>query len=508
VFLVDPAQYGAVLDQCQDQFDAGRLAFLKNDVDMAFVEHPGRPLRVHKARHGLEASRDQAVRGVVQDAAGFVAEGLQEGIGHTACGFLLGRTLTFMVEQQKAKTVASWQPRLLAPDLATWAKIAEESAWSKSDTRTSELVLLSAARFTTEQRVKAWAICHYLLHWRPDLLHELDASPVKETPSTTQGVPPTRVIRTAPEVEAEFLTRTGLSLPKIDHEWREFWGRNAELRAAMVTDPIPAEKSPERPAKLRARSVVDALNTARAAAMRGPAGFVVAQGPEVATVVKFDEQLNKAEAERKKKPKENIALPVAPACIGRTVLWSRQKDAAAAVAEWLARPTSRDALLHPGRDLFGAATAVNTTVLDVSLPAMPTRTGLPSCWPRYGQKAVAAAVPAAALGPRALAALTAAGKAGETVGTAMSLHFARAIAPAELAKVGCRVWVGTQELPGVVVYYAAVEGADDGDSADGLVAFVPFAPLPAQALVEVIWDLPVGDLPKDERFPKVVFSVQ
>jgi hypothetical protein len=513
VFLVDPDQYGAVLDQCQDQFDASRLAFLKKDVDQAFVEHPGKPLRLHKAHLGIEASRDQAVRGVVQDAVGLYTEGLYEGIGHTACGFLFGRTLTFLVEQQKAKTVASWQPRLLAPDLATWMKIAEESAWSKSDTRTSELVLLSAARFTTEQRVKAWAICHYLLHWRPDLLHELDASPVREIPGAAAGAQPTKVMRTAPEVEAEFLRRTTLSLPKIDHDWREFWGRSAQLREAMVADPIPAEKSPERPAKLRARSIVDAVNVARAAAMRGPAGFVVAQGPEVATVVTFDEQLNKAEVDRKKKPKETIALPVAPGCNDRTVLWSRQKDATAAVAEWLLRPTVRDALLHPGRDLFGAATAANTTVLDIALPAMPTRSGLPLCWPRHGQKDVPAAAPGSALGPRALAALAAAGKPVDTVGTPLSLHFARAIAPADLAKIECRVYVGTQEVTGVLVRYdaPAVAGdaaADDGDTADGLVAFVPFAPLPAKALVEVMWALPASYLPKDENFPAVKFTVQ
>lgn len=494
VFVRDPAQYVAILRQCADQFDAARLAFLENEVHQAFLSHGDQLLRVHKAVLGLDAARDQAVRGIVQDVLGLRAEGLVEGIGHAACGFLLGRTLTFLVEQQKAQTVASWQPRTLAPDLAVWQQIAEESAWAKSDTRTSELVLLSAARFTTEQRVKAWAMCHYLVHWRPDLLHELDQSQNKD-------------IRTPPDVEAAFQKRTALDLAKVDHDWREFWGRGAELRKAMAADPIPDEKSPERPARLRARSVVDAVNAARAAALRGPAGFFVASGPDVLAAMQYDEQLGKAEAEAIKKPKEAPPLPVAPAAIGRTVLWSRLKDPSAAVADWLVRPVWRDALVHPGRELFGGATYGNACVLDLAVPAMATKRGLPQCWPRQGQRAVPASAVVAGLGPRAVAALAGSGKKpADTVGMPVSLHFARAIDPAELGKVGCRVWVGNHEIPGAMVVYGG--GAEDGDQADGLVAFVPLVPLPAKERVEVIWELPGGYLGKDERFPTVAFSVQ
>ncbi|MGB3969698.1 MAG: hypothetical protein WBO45_23385 [Planctomycetota bacterium] len=495
VFVHQPAQYAAILDQCASQFEAARLQFLKGEVDQAFVEHGGRQLRLHKAHLGIEASRDQAVRGVVQDAVGVYTEGLYEGLGHAACGFLFGRTLTFLVEQQKAKTVASFQPRMLAPDMATWMKIAEESAWAKSDTRTSELVLLSAARFTTEQRVKAWAMCHYLMHWRPDLLHQLDQSQNKD-------------IRTPPEVETEFMRRTTVDLRKVDHDWREFWGRGGELRKAMAAEVVPAdEKAPDRAPKLRARSVVDAVNAARAAAMRGPAGFFVTASADVATAIKFDEQLGKAEAERSKKPKENIALPAAPACIGRTVLWSRQQEPVAAVAEWLLRPSARDLLLHPGRELFGGSTCPSVCVLDAALPGLPTTTGLPLCWPRDGQRDVPASVAVSALGPRAIAALVAAGKQpSDTVGIPVSLHFARAIDPAVLAKVGCRVWSGNHELVVVPVVYGG--GADDGDGADGVVAFVPLVALPAKSRVEVTWELPPGFLGKDETFPIVGFAVQ
>lgn len=494
VFLHDAGHYGAVLDQCADQFDAQRLQFLKNDVDQAFVETPTGSLRVHKAHLGLDASRDQAVRGVMQDVTGVFAEGLIEGIGHAACGFLFGRTLTFLVEQQKEQTMASWKPRALAPDLATWMQIAEESAWSKSDTRTSELVLLSAARFTAEQRVKAWAICHYLMHWRPELLGELDVSQTKD-------------IRTPPDVEREFLRRTQVELPKVDHDWREFWARGGELRKAMAIEPIPDEKAPDRAGKLRARSLVDAVNGARAAAYSGPAGFFVAAGPDVAATQKYDEQLVRAESERKKKPKENIPSPVPPACLGRTVLWSRHKDPGEAVAAWLRNPVQRELVVHPGRELYGASLYAGAWLLDVAVAAVPTRQGPPLAWPRQGQREVAGSAPAAELGQRLAAALATAGKTTtDVVGMPLSLHFLRPMPAPVLAKIGCRVFVGTQGQPGVLVVLAGDDAG--GESAEGCLAFVPLAPLPAGSEVEVQWELPAELLGKDETFPPIQFTVK
>ncbi len=494
VFVHSFEVYAAMLDLCADQFDAARLAFLKTDVDQAFVQYEKQDLRLHKAHLGLDASRDQVVRGVVQDAAGITTDGLNEGLGHAACGFLFGRTLTFLLEQSKERTEAVSTKKTLAPDLAVWQQIAEESAWSKSDTRTSELVLLSAARFTTEQRVKAWAICHYLLHWRPELLHELDQS---QTPA----------IKSAPEVEAEFLRRTQADLPKIDAEWREFWGRSVELRKAMLVDPVPDEKAPDRAAKVRARSLVDALNAQRAAASIGPCGFCVAIGPDVLATQKYDEQLTKAESDRKKKPKELIPLPTAPAAIGTTVLWSRQKEATAAMATWLCNPAQRDVLLHPGRELFGASVYAGAWVLDVAAPALATRTGLPMCWPHHQQSGVVGSAVVGDLGTRAMAVLAAAGKQPtDTVGVPLTLHFARAITPMLLAGVSCRVYAGSQGVPGVLVTYAAA--ANETEVADGCVAFVPLAPLASGAEIEVLWELPTDFLGKNERFPSMSFTVK
>jgi tetratricopeptide (TPR) repeat protein len=517
VFLHDVAAYAAVLDRCAAQFDAERLRFLKEDVDQAFVEHGERSLRLHKARLGLEASRDQAVRGVVQDAVGVTCDGLWEGIGHAACGFLFGRTLTFLLEQRKERTAASWTQKLLVPDLAVWQQIAEESAWAKSDTRIGELVLLSAARFTTEQRVKAWAICHWFCHTQPELVLELDRSRTKD-------------INTPPAVETEFTRRTTRQLPQIDHQWREFWARGGPLRAAIARDPLPAEPNDaaappagaakdqrakaaaaERQGKLLARALVDAICAQRAAAQVGPLGFHWGERAELLAVRSHDAELRKVEQLRKKKPKETFADPVPPPDFGRSVLWARDGEPLAVVAAWWQRPVWRDALLHPGRDLVSVLAGGPPWAIDLVLPAQPTRSGPPLCWPADGQTGIPAAVPAAALGPRALTALQAAGVAADAmVGTALTLHFLRPLTADQRAAVTCTAWLGDAGVPLVRVDHEpnGTEADADHDHAPGCITFVPGKPWPAGRGVEVRWGLPPGVLGKDESYPAIRFTAQ
>jgi hypothetical protein len=492
VFVHTQAAYHAVLDQCASQFDAGRLAFLKNDVEQAFVEHRGVQWRLYSAVQGRDVDLDQTVRAVVQDASGIQTDGLWEGIGHAACGFLFGRTLTFLLEQQTQRTSASSTSTMLSPDLDTWRQIAEASAWARSDSRTSELVLLSAARFLNEQRVKAWAISDYLLHWRPEWLLELD-----RCRSAT--------IRTPPEIEAEFLRRTQYELPRIDHEWREFWAKGKDLRAAMAKDPLQDEKGADRGRRERARSLVDAVDAARAAAWRGPVGFYVGDSQDVEQVRGYHDRLQKAQALQKRKPKEVIPMPEPPAALGTTVYWSGLATGDDAVRAWLLQPAKRDALLHPGRSLLGSALTADEWMLEVLEPAQPTLRGEPSCWPRAGQVAPCGGAPLADLGERAAAALQAAGRApGDTVGLPISLHFARAVDRPVLDAVRCRVFVQNVPVDGAMVVYGGDEATD---GADGCVAFVPFARLPAGAAVEVLWELPAEVQASNARFPAVTFRV-
>lgn len=492
VFVASEADYKKVLEQCADQFDPGRLAFLRDQVDMAFLRSGDRDVRFVKTNGGDAEALDQAVRGVAQDALGITTDGLWEGVGHAVCGFFFGRTLTFLLEQQDAKTVASFTQKLLVPDMQVWRQIAEQSAWAKSDSPTSTLVLLSAARFSTEQRVKAWAICDYLWQWRPELLRQLAESQNAE-------------IHTPPQVEAEFLRRTGLVLPQIDQAWRDYWARQDELRATMAADPLGDEQAKDRKQRSAALAVVDAVNAVRAAALRGPVGFYFAEDADTKAALSYGDKLSRAQALQKRKPKADIPLPELPAGIGSTVLWGKGSSHEV-VQQWLSRPEFRDALLHPGRGLLGANCNDDCLVLDVTEAALPVLRGAPLPWPRHAQRDVPAKARGEDLGPLAQAAVAAKGIGADAeVGMPLSLHFARIVAPADLAQIDARVYAAGLRVDGVMVVYAGDESGVA--AASSCVAFVPLAPLAAGSEIEVQWLLPASLVAADEALPTITFTV-
>lgn len=502
VFVKGQGEYAAMLDVCQDQFDEDRFVFLRDSVDMCFLDHDGEPLRVHKGDLGLAVCRDHAVRGVMQDAIGVKAEGLREGIGHAACGFLFGQTLCFMVEQLKDITAASHTTRRLAPDLETWMKIATESAWSKSDTRTSEIALLKASRFTSEQRVKAWAICHYFAHWRPQYIVELDECK-------------TELIRTPPDIEKEFLRRTGYELPRIDSEWRSFWARGAQLRTAMTRDPLPSKKAKNRKAVERSRGLVDAINQVRAEARVGPLGWYLDASPDFVAVRRYEKALAKAEKELKKRIKaakgkkyEPVEFPTLPPSVGKTVLWSRTKQAADVAQEWLRNPVFRNSLLAPGRDLVSVPSDPGGFLVGLADPMQPTKRGEPLIWPRHEQSSVVGQIKVADLDPRAKAAVLKAGIAADAVvGMPLSLHFARKIDNALLLRIGCRLFERNRPVEGVIVHYNE-SGPAGGPIIDGMVVCVPKEPLQSGRVIEARWHAPTEVLGKDVQVAPSAFTVK
>lgn len=484
----DRPTYQRVLDACADQFDASRLAFLKNDVSLAFLDRGGKRVRLDLIADGEEVLVDQAVRGVIQDATMF-EHGLWEGVGHAACGFFFDQTLTFLVEQQQGHTVTEWKPKPLMPDMETWRQIAAESAWARSDTPTGQLVLIHASKFDSEQRVKAWAIADFLFRTRPELLYELNASRTDK-------------IRTPPEVEAEFLRRTRVELPKVDADWRTFWARGQDLRAAMVAEPAGSKDE-----VAAARALCDAINDARVAARRGPIGFHVSHHDDAAAVHRYHALKARAEAELKKNPKAKVTLPEVPAAIGVSVLAHGGTDVAAAVAGWLLQPGARDRLLHPGRQLLGCSPGKQALVVEFAIPQQPTTRGAPLTWPAHGQSAIAPEARIADLGPALAAHFAGKGRPNaDAVGMPLSLHFHRELSADDLRQVGCQVFAGGVELAGELV---CVQG--DGalaEAAAGCFVFVPERPLPAGAELTVAWSVPNGVLPKGEAFPRVVFRTR
>ncbi|MGE3174698.1 MAG: hypothetical protein AB7O97_18845 [Planctomycetota bacterium] len=480
LWTADKPSYQAVLDACADQFDRERLRFLRDDVELAFVESEGAPWRVYALSvGGDEVLLDVTTRGVVQDAANLKAHALWEGIGHATCGILFDRTLSFFVEQQTGNTVTSWKPRPLLPDMATWRQIAAESAWAGNDTPTSRLMLLEGHKFTSEERVKAWAMVDFLLRSRPELLLHLEGS---KAPGVNDPL----------EVEAAFRRRTGLDLGALDDEWRRYWGTGDALRAAMAAPARGADAAVQ-----GARDLVWAIDRARFAAGVPVAGHLLAEGPDTDAAHAWVARLLRHEKDVRKDPKKaDLPPPSPPAVVGSTVLVHRGQDASEAVEQWLRRPTVRDYLLAPGRLFFAAHRGRDALVLDLSQPAAPVTAGLPAPWPRDGQMGIAGDVAVADLGPEFTEALAAAGRtAAARVGTPVSLHFHRPIPAEERIHVACRLHTGNLIRDGVLLFAADL----DGLAAPGCVVFVPLEPLPSGAEVRVVWSVATAVVDPEQR---------
>lgn len=475
VLVPDQDSYAAVVGACADQFDAARRKFLEQDVDFFYPEDGGRSLRCYKIERGEPIVLDLAVRGVVQDALGVTTDGVWEGVGHAFCGFFFDQTLTFMVEQKTAHTVTGWHDKPLLPDMKVWREIAAETAWSKADTPSAQLALLQAARFTNQERVKAWSMVDYLIRRQPDLVLALDRSRTDRA-------------RTQPEVEAEFQRLTQLSLPDLDAEWCDFWAKDKPLRDAIDAEPLGKKDD-----LAAAQALGTAIDDARTAADVGPVGWYVAGGDAVVQAMQYLADCQRAEADGKRNPKQPVELPPWPQALAGKALAHAGKDAAAAVAAWFAIPSSRDLLLHPGRVLIGCSRGKSGFALDLGDPVRPIEKGAPLQYPAAGQQLLPRSARAGDLGLGVAAALHR--QPGDLVGYPLTLHFFRALSPIEQAAVQCRVLDGVHRLDGTVLPLA-----------DGCFAFVAAEPLPSATDLEVTWTLPPRVLAKDEQFPAATFT--
>lgn len=489
VLVSTKADYEKVLNACADQFPPDRLAFLRDQVQLAFLNVGDEVVRCFRTDGRDDFMLDMVVRGVIQDATKLDAHGLWEGIGHAACGFFFDRTLAFLLEQKKEHTVSAWQQKPLLPDMETWRKIAAESAWSRSDTSTSQLMLIHAAKFDTEQRVKSWAMLDYLLRWRPELVASLDASKTEQQ-------------RTPPQVEAEFLRTTNLDLAKLDVDWRDYWAKGKPLRDAILRDP-----KGDKDAVLGALAIADAVNAARVAAQRGPLGFTLADSADAKAALAYLVELARVEETMRKDPGQSLSRPTPPACLGRTILATRASDPATAVARFVANPATRDLLLHPGRTLLPCLAQKDLVLLDLGEPlATPTR-GKPWCWPGNRQVGVPSAILVSDLPPRLQRELAEAGKkATDLVGMPVSAHFARELQPNDVGGCFGRLECEGGELATVRV---CIQGAGSGsEEAPGCMVLVPLQPLPKGKDVTMTWEMPRGVLEREEVFPKTEFRVE
>ena len=475
VWTAERSAYKKILDAAKSEFTPERLRFLQEDVDLAFVQVGSEHQRLYTVAQGTgdDFLQDVTARGVVQDAAGIDLHGLWEGVGHATVGVLFDRTLSFFVEQPQGSTVTSWKPKPLMPDMESWRLIAAESAWAKNDTPTARLVLLQGDKLSNEERVKAWAMCDFMMRTDPGLLLDLAACKTTE-------------VRDPDAVMAAFEKRTGRTLLSIDDAWRSYWGSGQALRKAMAQPPSGKKEEVQ-----DARLLAQAILRARARADACPGGFVLANSAESQSVhayfvakEKWEQEQKRAKAAAKGAPLPPSQPPVPPSAIGATVAVHEGTDADAAVRAWLGDPALRDFLLDPGRSMWAVGKGKHACVLELFHPVEPLKRGTPIVWPVDGAKGI----PSAHAG----------------AGMPVSLHFHRDVDLGLLQQVSCVVRAGGQQVTGslVVLQGEAARGAR------GCVAFVPTSPLPAGEC-EVAWSVPLQLIGgKGATQPKARFVVE
>lgn len=425
---------------------------------------------------GIENSAtvfDFSVRKVAQEYSKLSRDALVEGIGHAVTGMFFGRNLLVMVAQQKKEGTSTGKDksRYELPDMETWKDLARELAFEKGTAPAAHLPLITAAKFTVEERLKAWSFCDYLLRRDPTLMLDLERAAF--------------AAKNDFDVMAAFLDKTKVPLLGIEEDWRVFYtGDSAALTA------IRNKVTPMQAVSKEAPAWIDELNRQRK--LHGAREVVWSADLSAACRQHADYlKLNKGE---RGPDKENTQVPGKPGFsnTGRlfaatAAIAARDKDPKKAMEAWWLLPGYRDVLLDRGLETVGAYAEGALCVFEVVRGRASKSFNETVSFPyanvegRRHKDLLPGAVDVELVGPELRALLQKNGQGKQKqVGLPLSMH----LFGADQSDVKCEVRAGTEAVAGVLVH--ATEGSRRV-AAPGLWVFWPFAPLKKGVDITVTW---------------------
>ncbi len=428
---------------------------------------------------------DMAVRAVAQAWARFGADALQEGIGHAVVGWFFGRNLVFSVGQQKGEGTSSGAKaeKFNMPDLSIWQELALRIAWEETDTPCAKLPLVTAADFSSVDRIKAWGICDYLLRRDPELLWKLDRTKVEGAGSQNQ-------------VREKFSEKTEgkLTCDGLDDAWRRFWTEDSPILRAVMGKETPLESvSKDAPKFLVAfnevRKLFDLSGVHWSAEYSGAC-------KQHADYLAENKRARGPVDEHTQDPSDG-GTNNGRTFAGNALVDVKAKNPDDTIENWLQFPGYRDALCDPGLESVGIYADKGILVMDVirgrspagKLVRFPNGVAVGGGVPANANATmvVPTSVKVGDLGPDVERVLANAGqKRAKTVGYPLSLHFFATGALPKQGSVQCIVKRNDKELVEGVVHYAD-GGASRRSSAPGLVVFYPFEALKRGSAYTVEW---------------------
>lgn len=451
---------------------------------------------------GLEqdvSARDYVVRQVAWEWGGLGCDAVKEGFGHAIVGWFFGRNLIFSVGQQKGdgrtSTKADAQ-KFNMPDLAIWAELAADLAWDKTDTPAAKLPTISAADFTSVDRIKAWSFCEYLLRRDPKLVRALDASR-----STSLD-----------EVAKRFAEKSGgITLADLELEWRRFWTEDSAILRAIRNKQTPLEAVSK-----RAPEFLDAFNRLRKQYDGKDVGWSSEYSADCRQHGLYLEA-NKGERGPGKEHTQDAGKKhgslAGRSFAEKALIASDAGDPRDTLESWMAWPGYRDAVLNPALVIVGLWTEGKLLVMDVArgLDASVNQAkwypgGVTPGSPLPSDAGPALVVPNEVaiqeLGPEVELLLAGRGKKGQkTIGWPITMHFFKTGSLPIKESIRCTVKLdGKKDVPGVV--HVADRGVVRRSAAPGLVVFYPLAPLERGSRYTVTWEWEKGGLaaPKPYQF--------
>lgn len=421
---------------------------------------------------------DAAVRNVAKGCSGIRTDGLSEGIGHTFVGMMFNNNRLFSVDLKKQQgTTASEQDReYTSPDFDVWKTLNLELAWKNTGgVPARDLPFCDAAKFTNEQRIKAWSFCDYVMRRDPQLLRDMDALGLQLASQKKSPL----------DFEQAFDAAHDVKVAQLDKEWEDFW-----TEASGVLKAIQNNTAPLAAVSKGVEKWLEVLNAARKEQNATPVTWSSTLSTRCRDHAVYLKQNKDARGPAKEHTESvdlggsHLGSMFAEMAIVETS--ARVDDAKKLFQRWLAIPGYRDALVHDFLLTVGIYSEGDILVMNVvsGLGAPRSKLAGYTCYPRKGAQGIPTEVAVAELGPEVVELLEKNGhKDKKVVGYPLTLHFGQSVNGDRQSYV-CKVTNARGgDIPGAILMD---NGSIRRTTAPGMVTFYPFDPLP-HGEVEVVW---------------------